>query len=56
MAFQALSLYFRSGKMPMFSDVQTWLGLFTAVIAAGLMVHYFAIAARKFAAGAKPAL
>ena len=53
--FQGLNLYLRSGKLPLLSDVQSYLAMFTAVIAAGLMVHYFRIAARKFSAGTEAA-
>ena len=55
LAFQALILVLRNNRLPLLDDVQSYLSIFTAVIAAGLAVYYFGIAVRRVAGNAKPA-
>jgi hypothetical protein len=46
-SLQVFTLVMRNGRHPLFSDVQSFLNLFTAVAAAGLALHYLAMAVRK---------
>ena len=44
---QVSILVIRNGRHPLFGDVQSYLNLFTAVVAAGSVAHYVVIAIRK---------
>jgi hypothetical protein len=46
-ATQVFSLVIRNGYHPLFSDVQSWLNTFTAVLGAGLALYYLAVAIHK---------
>ena len=46
-AIQVVNLIIRDARHPMFSDVQSYLSLFTLTIAAGLAVYYGVLAIRK---------
>jgi hypothetical protein len=44
---QVFSLVVRNARHPLFSDLQSFLNMFTAVVAAGLAIHYLVMAIRK---------
>jgi hypothetical protein len=44
---QVFTLVLRNARHPLFSDVQSYLSLFTAVVAAGLAAYYLTLAVRK---------
>jgi hypothetical protein len=46
-AFQVFTLVIRNARHPLLSDVSSYLHLFTAIVAAGLVVHYLVIAIRN---------
>jgi hypothetical protein len=46
-SLQVFGLVIRNARHPLFSDVQSCLNLFTAVVAAGLAAYYLGIAIRK---------
>ena len=45
--FQVLTLVIRNTRHPLLSDVSSYLHVFTAIVAAGLVVHYLVIAIRN---------
>jgi ABC-type Mn2+/Zn2+ transport system permease subunit len=46
-AMQAFSLVVRNARHPLFGDTQSYVNLFTAIVAAGLAAYYLGIALRK---------
>ncbi len=46
-ASQVFILVIRQGRHPILSDVQSYLNLFTAIVAAGLVAYYLVLAIRK---------
>jgi hypothetical protein len=46
--FQITSLVIRNGRHPLFGDVESYLSFVTAIVAAGLAIHYLRLAIRKF--------
>ena len=46
-SMQVFSLLIRNARYPLFSDAQSFINLFVAIMAAGLAVHYLVIALRK---------
>jgi hypothetical protein len=44
---QVFSLVVRNARHPLFSDLQSFLNMFTVVVAAGLAIHYLVMAIRK---------
>jgi len=47
-AVQVFSLVIRNAKHPLFSDIQSYLNIFVATLAAGLAIYYLVVAVRKF--------
>ena len=45
--FQVTTLVIRNARHPLLSDVQSYLNLFTATVAAGLVIYYLVVAIRK---------
>ncbi len=45
--FQVFILVIRNARHPLLSDVQSYLNLFTAIVAAGLVAYYLVLAIRK---------
>ena len=55
---QVAGLVIRNARHPLFSDAQSFISLFVAIVAAGLVLQYFLIALRKLSkrmGGARPA-
>lgn len=46
--FQITSFVIRNGRHPLFGDVESYLSFVTAIVAAGLAIHYLRLAIRKF--------